>query len=145
MFCFYYRPNHSQQTELYKPSRSPLASTARYPYPVSPQLQTPVSQVSNQRYNVPATPPSFPPAGYREYRQPRISLLHPEYSTRAREQLQGGGTLIHHMEPIPGQSQQPFKKMRLQDQKDMQPLRIDTRVSANHISPMIFLTEKYLT
>ncbi|KAK4878659.1 hypothetical protein RN001_011165 [Aquatica leii] len=128
-----HRPNHSQQSDLYKPSRSPLTNAARYPYPVSPQLQTSVAQVTNQRYNVPPTP-TFPPAGYRDYRQPRISLLHPEYSSRAREQMQGG-QLMHHMDSMPGQ--QPYKKMRLQDQKDMQPLRVDTRESSGAYNPQV--------
>ncbi|KAF5285140.1 hypothetical protein FQA39_LY16829 [Lamprigera yunnana] len=130
-----HRPNHSQQSDLYKPSRSPLTNAARYPYPVSPQLQTSVAQVSSQRYNVPPTP-SFPPAGYRDYRQPRISLLHPDYSNRARE-LQAGGPIMHHLDSMSNQGQQPFKKMRLQDQKDIQPLRIDTRESTGAYNPQV--------
>lgn len=169
---FPFRPNHSQQSDLYKPSRSPLANASRYPYPVSPQLQQtsvsqvvpnpqppvqqqpqpqPQQQVQQQRYNVsvsvPPVPSSYPPApGYRDYRQPRISLLHPEYGRPREQQLQGAhpgavpasgggaGQQVHHLDGgaagYQGCSggQQPFKKMRLQDQKDMQPLRIDTRV-----------------
>lgn len=130
-FFSIFRPNHSSQqtNELYKPSRSPLSNASRYPYPPSPQIQTPVSsQVTNQRYNV---PPTAYPATYRDYnRQPRISLLHStEYANRPRESLPGGAAPVHHLEQAQGQEQQPFKKIRLQDRKEMPPLRIDTRVS----------------
>lgn len=158
--CFSFRPNPSPQNELYKPSRSPLSNASRYPYPASPQLQTTAVsqqvrcppphphlffftlthihyfQVTNPRYNVPPTAAYAAPTGYREYRQPRISLLHSaEYGNRPRDPYNtaaaGGGGPIHHLEPLQAaaQGQQPFKKIRLQDHKEIQPLRIDTRVS----------------
>lgn len=151
-FLFFPRQNHNQQ-DLYKPSRSPLqsANPSRYPFPSSPQLQPQVAQLTaGQRYNL-TTPVSAvtvppPPTGYRDYRQHnRISLLHSEYGIRPREMLHqhqppgggGGASAVHHLEGIPPglvaqqthSQQQPFKKIRLQEAKELQPLRIDTRVS----------------
>lgn len=93
--------------------------------------------MTNPRYNVPPTAYAAP-TGYREYnRQPRISLLHSaEYGNRPRDTFNsaagpGGGAPIHHVEQLqsPVQGQQPFKKIRLSEHKELQPIRIDTRVS----------------
>jgi hypothetical protein len=124
-----HRPNHSQAaTDIYKPSRSPLSTAARYPYPASPQLpqaQPTISQVqvSAQRY-----PPGTAvyTGSYRDYRPQRISLLHPEYASGRRDALPGGAGVVH-LDSV-SQGQQPIKKIRLQEHRDIQPLRIDTRV-----------------
>lgn len=108
-----------------------------------PQQQQQAAQQPQQRYSIataPAPQPSLPPpTGYRDtYRQHRISLLHPDYGGRSREVLlqgSGGGAAAaaasaHHMDSsMTAMGQQPFKKIRLQDHNDFQPLRIDTRVS----------------
>lgn len=95
--------------------------------------------MTNPRYNVPPTAAYAAPANYREYRQPRITLLHSaEYGNRPRDNYNsgvvpgGGGTPIHHVEQLQTavqQGQQPFKKIRLAEHKEVQPIRIDTRVS----------------
>ncbi|XP_030747632.1 nuclear receptor corepressor 1 isoform X1 [Sitophilus oryzae] len=152
-----HRPNHSAQAtahvsaELYKPSRSPLSNT-RCTYPGSPQLQptpTNVTQVQvSQRYTTqgPTTtsgPPSLihSPVYHRpqpDYRHPnRISLLHPEYGPGGRRDMAGGAM----GQPLQQLGEQPFKKIRLTD-KDVQPLRIDTRPGTYHpqteaISPIL--------
>lgn len=82
------------------------------------------------------------PTGYREYRQPRISLLHSaEYGNRPRDTynsggVPGGGAPIHHVEQLQTavQGQQPFKKIRLAEHKELQPIRIDTRVGVVRLS-----------
>ncbi|XP_044260119.1 nuclear receptor corepressor 1 [Tribolium madens] len=135
-----HRPNHSQATtDIYKPSRSPLSTTARYSYPASPQLpqsQPPtISQVQvSQRYP-PGT--AIYTGGYRDYRPQRISLLHPEYASgRARETLPGGAGVVH-LDSV-SQGQQPIKKIRLQEHKDnTQPLRIDTREQPGTYNPQV--------
>ncbi|XP_063926302.1 nuclear receptor corepressor 1 isoform X4 [Zophobas morio] len=137
-------PNHSQATtDIYKPSRSPLSTAARYPYPASPQLpqappQPTISQVqvSTQRYAPGAA--AVYTGGYRDYRPQRISLLHPEYASgRARETLPGGAGVVH-LDSGVAQGQQPIKKIRLQEQKDnIQPLRIDTREQPGTYNPQV--------
>ncbi|KAG5892507.1 hypothetical protein JTB14_034506 [Gonioctena quinquepunctata] len=156
-------PNHNQTqhasvADIYKPSRSPI-STARYPYPSSPHQQQPTATAASinpvaQRYpqqqqqQQPQQPPpvvvsSAPPLHssggvFRDYRQNRISLLHPEYGPggRAREAMPAG--CVQQQPPSGvvcidggghqgGGGQQPLKKMRLQDKEGVQPLRIDTR------------------
>lgn len=95
----------------------------------------------------PAPPPQLLSGVFREYRQNRISLLHPEYgpgrADRATSNVAGGGRIggdqptLHGAPPAgvvcvdSGSIQgggQPLKKIRLQDKEGMQPLRIDTRV-----------------
>ncbi|XP_076255294.1 nuclear receptor corepressor smrter isoform X3 [Rhynchophorus ferrugineus] len=143
------RPNHSAQAtahvsaELYKPSRSPLSST-RCPYPPSPQLQSAPTNITQvQEFNLQVSqryPPQGPttsiaataaPPLLTAYHRPqpdyrhanRISLLHPEYGPGGRRDT-SGGTMG---QPPPTQSgEQPLKKIRLTD-KEVQPLRIDTR------------------
>jgi hypothetical protein len=133
-----HRPNHSQAaTDIYKPSRSPLSTAARYPYPASPQLpqaQPTISQVqvSAQRY-----PPGTAvyTGSYRDYRPQRISLLHPEYASGRRDALPGGAGVVH-LDSV-SQGQQPIKKIRLQEHRDIQPLRIDTREQPGTYNPQV--------
>ncbi|XP_056633843.1 uncharacterized protein LOC130443297 [Diorhabda sublineata] len=158
--------------DIYKPARSPISNAAaRYPYPSSPQLQQPPQAAPPpQRYqpqqlpqqqqpqqpsvtpvpvavSQPAPQPIISNVFHRDYRQNRISLLHPEYGSggRHRDQLQsvqqppptmvcvdGGIGGIGIGGPGGGggfsSGQQPLKKMRLQDKEGVhQPLRIDTR------------------
>lgn len=156
-----HRPTHNQSShaaaEIYKPARSPLSAPRYLQQANSPAVATAnISQVQvSQRY-APTQPP--PPtqqtsqqqaaAGtvtspiisgvYRDYRQNRISLLHPmsEYGPgRAREPPPMHTTIIQPVcidgsatSPSMGGGQQPLKKIRLQDNKEtLQPLRIDTR------------------
>lgn len=100
-------------------------------------------------------PPQLLSGVFREYRQNRISLLHPEYGTgradraaaaAAAASVSCGGRIggdqpnLHSNSPagvvcIDSGSManqgggQPLKKIRLQDKEGIQPLRIDTRVS----------------
>ncbi|XP_050513281.1 uncharacterized protein LOC114330824 isoform X1 [Diabrotica virgifera virgifera] len=164
-----HRPNHSSQAthstaDIYKPSRSPISTTATcYPYPSSPQLQhSTQNSPQQQRYQTqqpsaptqqqqqlspaPVSQPSVPPIisnvfHHRDYRQNRISLLHPEYGPGARlrnhssliQQSSSGVVCIDGGVGSGGHGgytggQQPLKKMRLQDKDGInQPLRIDTR------------------
>lgn len=81
-------------------------------------------------------PPQLLSGVYRDYRQNRISLLHPEYGPGGRAAT--GGAAIQPAMPATvcigdggargGDGQQPLKKIRLQDKEGLQPLRIDTRV-----------------
>lgn len=56
----------------------------------------------------------------------RISLLHPEYGPGGRRELAAGG--MGGQPSYQGTGEQPLKKIRLTD-KELPPLRIDTRVS----------------
>lgn len=106
----------------------------------------------------PAPPPQLLSGVFRDYRQNRISLLHPEYgpgradraAAAAAAAAVAGGRIgcdqsnLHTAPPagvvcvdsgsmaaqggLQGGGQQPLKKIRLQDKEGMQPLRIDTRV-----------------
>ncbi|KAK9874306.1 hypothetical protein WA026_002658 [Henosepilachna vigintioctopunctata] len=149
------RPNnHAQNTvagDIYKPSRSPVSSSTagRYPYPSSPQIQHQATPNLSQRYSQANTSTvaynAGPSTSYRDYRQPRISLLHPEYGRGRQEapMLPGGqvGQLnVVHLEAAMGVQQlsQPLKKMRLQEPKEtIQPLRIDTREQPGTYNPQV--------
>ncbi|CAG9833251.1 unnamed protein product [Diabrotica balteata] len=115
--------------------------------PQQQRYQTQQSSVPSQQQLSPApvSQPSVPPIisnvfHHRDYRQNRISLLHPEYGPGAR--LRNHSSLIQQSSSgvvcVDGSvgsghggytgSQQPLKKMRLQDKDGInQPLRIDTR------------------
>lgn len=116
----------------------------------------------------PAPPPPQLLSGvYRDYRQNRISLLHPEYGTGRADRAAAaaaaatvcGGRIggdqpnLHAAPPagvvcvdsgsmggLHGGGQQPLKKIRLQDKEGMQPLRIDTRVCSDKVKfPSLFM------
>ncbi|XP_044763317.1 nuclear receptor corepressor 1 isoform X1 [Coccinella septempunctata] len=140
--------NHAQNAaDIYKPSRSPVSTAGRYPYPTTSQLHQTTPGLA-QRYQQTGTATaaySGPAAYHRDYRQPRISLLHPEYGRGRQDGAmlpggQAGQISVVHLDDGMGNQQQlqPLKKIRLQDHKDnVQPLRIDTREQPGTYNPQV--------
>nr|XP_022902723.1 uncharacterized protein LOC111415336 [Onthophagus taurus] len=152
---------HQQQQQQQPPTSLPpqLAAAHQLVTVATPvgqrylQAAPPPQQQQQQPPQQQAPPPPLP-STYRDYRhQTRISLLPPpEYAGGrgpGREVLlQGGAAQIaiaaavaqqqHQEQQQQLQGQQPFpKKIRLQDHKDVQPLRIDTREQSGVYNPQV--------